>query len=337
MVSGFTTGINPGVATNTQKGYDAIVAHANCTNANSTLECLRNAPMSAIYPFEATVGSWMPVIDGDFIRRAPSYELANGNVVKVPILLGANSDEGLYFSWLLAPVFNNFSTTNDIINAMHYAFPNLRNSTIDAILSVYPEGDLFPPYSVPTDYPWCTAMAAANLPCGNQYRRAAAILGDVIFHSGRRLMAESWAKFGLNAYSFRFDTAPTTFPIVYWNNLGPGFAEHGTELAYEFGLPGGYTSPPRFYPPVRNVSSHLAISHAMVSKWIAFTHDGDPNSFSCEYKLIFLTLHTRYYYTTMHYTTLHKQPTPQTHPRKQHAPNNLPIIIGKTIMITKYI
>jgi len=283
MVSGFTTGINPGLASDTQKGYDAIVANANCTNAISTLECLRTAPLSAIYPFENTAGTWRPVIDGDIIRRAPFYELVNGNVVRVPILLGENSDEGLFLSWTLAPFVNGFNTTSDVVNSMRFAFPGLRNTTIDAILATYPEEGPAPPYSVPIDYPWCAAMAQAKLPCGNQYRRAAAFLGDIVFHSGRRLMADAWDKFGLDAYSFRFDTAPTTFPIVYWNNLGPGFAEHGTELAYEFGLPAGYTSPPRFYPPVRNVSSHIAVSHAMVSKWVAFAYTGDPNSFSCRY------------------------------------------------------
>ncbi len=121
-------------------------------------------------------------------------------------------------------------------------------------------------------------MAEANLPCGSQYRRAAGIFGDYFAHASRRYMSQLWTQQGLDAYSFRFDTYSSALPIQNWIGLGPGFANHGTELAYEMGLPGGFTTSINFYPPVKNVSTHIHLSREMNKRWIAFAHSLDPNS-----------------------------------------------------------
>ena len=60
--------------------------------------------------------------------------------------------------------------------------------------------------------------------------------------------------------------------------MGPGFTLHGAELACELGLSAGFITPIDFYPPVLNVSSYIAVSHAIVSKWVSFAHSGDPNA-----------------------------------------------------------
>jgi len=39
-------------------------------------------------------GAWNPVVDGDFIQRFASIQLKEGAFVKVPIIDGANTDEG---------------------------------------------------------------------------------------------------------------------------------------------------------------------------------------------------------------------------------------------------
>ena len=283
LVSGFETGGGSQRALVNQKGYDAIVAKTDCSNATDSLACLRSAPLEAMYSTETTVGnSWAPVIDGDFIRDYPPVELISGNVARVPVILGSNSDEGLFVQTLLPSVPNTTAETASMLSAL---FPTLPNDTVNALLDAYPEGAPAPPYSLPASFPWCESLTATtNLSCGAQYRRSAAILGDWFSHSSRRFMASQWARLNLTAYSFRFDTAPTSIPIVNWIGLGPGFATHGSELAYEFRLPGGFTTSIDFYPPVKNGSTHLYLSRAIVSKWIAFATTGDPNSITRKFR-----------------------------------------------------
>ena len=276
MASGFMTGVHPGFATDKQAGYDLIVQNANCSGAVDTLACLRAAPLSAIWPFEDTTGTtWSPVIDGTFLRRAPVSEVENGNVARVPILLGSNSDEGLFVASL---VNTTVSTPAALTALLQSVFSGTYNSTINSLLTLYPDVGPEPPYVLSSDYPWCDAMAMIHLNCGAEWRRFAAIIGDWFAHASRRYLSTQWARLGLPTYSYRFDTDPTAIPLVYWVGLGPGFALHGAELAYEFGLPAGFTTPIDFYPPVLNVSSHIAVSHAMVSKWVSFAHSGDPNA-----------------------------------------------------------
>jgi len=310
LVSGFTTGQNPKVsASQLEDGYQSVVEHAHCAAADDTLACLRSAPLENIYPgvLGGSPTTFGTVIDGDFIQQEPARELASGHVTRVPIILGGDSDEGLFVANTLG-VFPN--TTAELQSILHAGLPGLTNDTIEKLLDLYPLGAPAPPYSLPPDYAWCQAMAAAGLGCGTQYRRMASILGDYLNDAPRRYMAKGWASLGLETFSFRFDTDPTSIPIVYWNSLGtqvytlqslstiptkafafaghlltfgqpkigPGFALHGAELAYQFGLPPGFTTSIDFYPPVKPVQPHIDVSHAIVSKWVSFAHSLDPNA-----------------------------------------------------------
>lgn len=48
--------------------------------------------------FKAGSNLWNPTLDGDFVARYGSEQLADGSFVHVPIISGANSDEGTAFS-----------------------------------------------------------------------------------------------------------------------------------------------------------------------------------------------------------------------------------------------
>ena len=284
LVSGFTTGSYVGLNSinRTQPAYDALVSSTGCTDAADTVDCLRSVPLSSIYDIEDTLSvSWGPVIDGDFLQQPPAYAIADGKCARVPIILGSNSDEGLF----MVNAANYFpNTTDELAGLIAEYFGLLSHDTIQKLLDTTPEGASVPPYSLAPDFPWCAAMAEANLSCGSQYRRAAALLGDYFAHASRRYMSQLWSQQGLDTYSFRFDTDPTALPITYWVGLGPGFAVHGAELAYEMGLPGGFTTSIDFYPPVKNVSTHIRLSHEMNKRWIAFAHSLDPNLVKCMWK-----------------------------------------------------
>ena len=70
-----------------------------CGNTLDTLECLRYAPYEKVNAFfNSTGGSgWNPIVDGDFIQRWGSLQLEDGDFVRVPIISGANTDEGTAF------------------------------------------------------------------------------------------------------------------------------------------------------------------------------------------------------------------------------------------------
>jgi len=80
--------------------YDALLANVSCTQAIDTLDCLRHVPFAGLNAAlnNTNAGSWNPTVDGDFIQRATSIQLAEGDFVHVPIISGANSDEGTAFS-----------------------------------------------------------------------------------------------------------------------------------------------------------------------------------------------------------------------------------------------
>jgi carboxylesterase type B len=286
-VSGFATGAALPKTDEMQAGFDKLVGMANCTMAEDKLECLRGTSLYNLYPIEGSIGvEWGPVIDGDFLQRPPAWEIRDGNCVRVPLLLGSNSDEGL-IKVAASGYFPN--RTNETTVLLETSFPLLQRSVIKQLLDLYPEDGKreAPPYSLSPDFAWCQAMNAVGLPCGSQYRRSAAMLGDYVSHAPRRYMAQLWSRLGLPTYSFHFKAATTGIPIQYFYGLGPGFANHGAELAYEMGLPGGISTPIQFYLPVKNVSGHIALSKEMNRRWIAFVSRKDPNELTGMYRYEF--------------------------------------------------
>lgn len=83
-----------------QPRYDAIVAAAGCGNCTDSLQCLRDLPFFVLNSILNTTefnSMWNPAVDGDIIARLGSEQLADGSFVHVPIITGANSDEGTAF------------------------------------------------------------------------------------------------------------------------------------------------------------------------------------------------------------------------------------------------
>ena len=76
--------------------YNGVVKAAGCWDAIDNLDCLRHVPFVKLNNIfnTSTSSDWQPIVDGDFIARWASIQLAEGDFVKVPILDGANTDEG---------------------------------------------------------------------------------------------------------------------------------------------------------------------------------------------------------------------------------------------------
>ncbi|KAI9147654.1 Lipase 2 [Paramyrothecium foliicola] len=264
--------------------YNETLYRTNCTDAENTLECLRKAPVEAVAAAGVTAPAlaiW-PMIDGDFISEPPTTQLQNGRFSrKIKLIIGANSDEGLAAAGGFAAAAE---TDADVANGLRLAFPGARQSVIDQVLEAYPVDGPSPPYALPPDFPFCEAMRKADLPCTAQYRRMAAILGDLVQAGARRNFAEQWTAKGGTAYSYRFDTDPTALPIqpLTENKLAPGFSTHSAEIAYFFELPSDYDML-KYNPTIVNVSSHRDLARGITAGLGSFIVAGDPNRFKVPY------------------------------------------------------
>jgi len=114
-----------------QPYYDAIVLNTNCSNAIDTLSCIRGLPFATLNAAFNTTNSsaWFPIVgksgfdvlyrraliwitDGDILARYSSVQLKEGAFVHVPIISGANTDEGVSFG--LAGINTTAQFTNAI-------------------------------------------------------------------------------------------------------------------------------------------------------------------------------------------------------------------------------
>jgi carboxylesterase type B len=217
--------------------------------------------------------NFQPMLDGDFVRNSPSvaYNHKPALVAPVDILIGCNTDEGMSEA-LGAQIA--IDTSQEFAAVLTAAF-GFSPDMVQDILTLWPEDAQYPPYSEPMSIDWPALTAALGIKSGNQTRRIYGFINDYAMHAGRRLTAQSWPKLtGKKAYSFRWDTDPTRLPLVYTPGLGVGFAEHGAELSFEFGLPYVSGSP---YPPIPDVPAMRNVSYAMQVHFISFANYGDPN------------------------------------------------------------
>ncbi|KAG9036147.1 hypothetical protein FRB95_009721 [Tulasnella sp. JGI-2019a] len=91
-----------------QKEYNMLVDRVGCSASNDTLQCLREVPYKALRDFMLTTPgifeytslalTWIPRIDGNFIKRAPTHSVKDGQVAKIPFVTGNTLDEATVFS-----------------------------------------------------------------------------------------------------------------------------------------------------------------------------------------------------------------------------------------------
>ncbi|EAQ83708.1 hypothetical protein CHGG_10112 [Chaetomium globosum CBS 148.51] len=261
------------------QGYRRILNETGCFNATDTIACLREAPLDVVYNAAAstpTQPTWWPTIDGEFLTHPPSLQLAAGNFPhNITLLLGTNDDEGFALSNLLGAATE---TEPELLTLLQTIFPHAHPTTLTTLLTTYPSTAPAPPYALPlTSTPeFCAAVHATNSPCGAQYRRLSSILGDFALIHGRRDVATAWAAAGQTAYTWRFSTWPTSFPIDTALESRPGFAGHGAEYAYFFRFPREY----ELYgnnPRVAEGEAHRRLMELVSTRVIAFVYGGDPN------------------------------------------------------------
>ncbi|KAI4929265.1 uncharacterized protein J4E92_004929 [Alternaria infectoria] len=241
--------------------YDNIVDKANCTDEVDTLACLRTLPYEAIFPLLAAPSQgpgWYPIVDGDIIPAYPTELLASGRFAHIPHLYGTNSDEGTDN----APAGGVINTDEDLYaflaNSTGFDFPD---AVIKRIMELYPND---PTIGIPLNTG--VELFAEQ---GLQYKRIAAIMGDVFYHATRLADARAYSKYS-PTYIYRFNTLPWQNSNTASEGGNPraykGVA-HFTEVAFVF-------ANPNFYGPW---VEYKKLAEQVSAQWIRFVATGDPN------------------------------------------------------------
>ncbi|KAL7953244.1 carboxylesterase [Trichoderma compactum] len=239
MESGSIVPTEPTDSTKAQIIHDKVVDSAGCSTSNDTLACLRSldfntfllatesVPISSSYNSIAL--SYLPRPDGTVLPDSPEILASKGQFAKVPLLLGDQEDEGTLFS-----VYQlNLTSTQDLEEYLgSLYFQQATVSQIQDLVATYPDdpsaGSPFRTGPLNNIYP--------------QYKRLAAILGDVIFTLRRRSLLETvdqiapsvptWSFIASYLYGTPFlGTFHTTSQITAFG-LVPGYASAVTQEFY---------------------------------------------------------------------------------------------------------
>ncbi|KAH7020253.1 Alpha/Beta hydrolase protein [Ilyonectria destructans] len=265
--------------------YNALVGNvtscASLVGSGEALACLRTAPFDEInYALNVSgVSPWPPVLDKDFIADYPTNQLAKGRFPKIPLLVGANSDEGSAFGTGRGPNGGGVNTDEEMRDAIAAGLPeDVKTHTgksmdelIDELMELYPNDQTV---GIPSLKTWPYTIEANDSyaqSLGFQYRRTGALFGDFSMQYQRRRSNIAWAKHGVPSYVYRFDVTVNGVPdfvgathfqevaFVFRNLNGDGYATN----------PFGGTEP---YP-----AKAKALSKIISTAWINFVTGLDPN------------------------------------------------------------
>ncbi|KAI1312073.1 lipase [Xylaria venustula] len=250
LESGGPTGAQVESLTWYNTAVENLTRTVGCWGVTDQLACLREVDSATLFAAHPSV-VWNPLLDGDFLTGYPSQLMQEDKYIKVPILIGANTDEGFSISGTL-------NTDEDIFNAIFYwRSYALTPPTVRRLLELYPDDPCHePPYAITN----CTR----DLSKGYMWRRATAIGADLVMISGRRRMAELYTGAGLPVYSYRFDQRP-------WNADEWDGVKHFANVAYSFQNISGLLGPSPEY------DSHVQLARSIGQAYVGFVYHLDPN------------------------------------------------------------
>jgi carboxylesterase type B len=167
-----------------QAVYDQVVSAAGCSGSADTLACLRtvdytkflNAVNSVpgILSYNSVALSYLPRPDGVVLTESPELLIEQGKYAKVPFIVGDQEDEGTLFSLTQS----NITTTKDIVNYLSTIFfHDATIAQVQQLVNIYPDDPS-------AGSPFNTGLLYNIYP---QYKRLAALLGDLTFTITRRV------------------------------------------------------------------------------------------------------------------------------------------------------
>ncbi|MFC6063899.1 carboxylesterase/lipase family protein [Streptomyces ochraceiscleroticus] len=230
----------------TRRAADAdgtsFAASVGCKDPATATACLRRKPAKDILAAQAG-HDWGPVTGGSFLPEQPAAAFASGRYAKVPVINGANRDEGTLFA------FGSYDAQGTPLTAEQYP-QALRTAygpeTGEKALARYPLAD----------YPTPTLAYAATV--GDQLMACPAL----------RLDDRLGARTPVYAYEFADRTSP---PFESLRNLGTDFpfgATHVNEVQYLF-RHFGHDAPLN--------AEQRVLARQMTAYWTAFIRTGTPH------------------------------------------------------------
>ncbi|KAJ7131214.1 esterase 1 [Mycena epipterygia] len=234
-----------------------VASCASTAKSRSTFGCLQTANTTEIFQGLSAAMTdaneefpWDPVIDGPggIIPDLPSVLFKRGQFARLPFIAGTNLDEGTAFTPQI------INSTDEIEQSfINMTSPSVSPTTLEksvlSLLELYPD--------VPAlGSPFNTGNNTFGL--SSQYKRAAAIAGDLDFTSQRRFWIETAANAGVKTFGYLFTQPQPNGPP----SLG---VFHGSEVAFVYGAPSDTSS------------SALLISRVMVDYWVSFATSLTPN------------------------------------------------------------
>jgi carboxylesterase type B len=250
-------------AADSEKNYQTLLAATNCTDAHNTVACLRTAPFEVLNTTFAKL-PFLAVVDGTLIPEYNSIALAKGNFVKVPLLIGANMDDGKLFAGYGVNSTAEFKTF--IETATYLRTTN--EQTVDLLLDAYPYPGLNSTHGQSDD------TFEPPAPYKAQFARVARYIGDAMFTAGRRYTCEIWAQHGLPCYSYRFNTVPADTNVITL------CATHFEEVAFVFNnvIGTGMDSCSFAVTPSPREQRYRQLGQLMSRMWISFAGTHSPNN-----------------------------------------------------------
>lgn len=168
--------------------YDTVANAAGCSGANS-LACLRSVSYEVLLNATNSVPgllshtsialSYLPRPDGVHLTQSPDVLLASGKYARIPFILGSQEDEGTIFA-----LFQSYLTTTSAVASYlsDVFFHNAGLTKMKALVATYP-------YDFLEDgSPFRTGLLNNWYP---QFKRLAAILGDLTFTLSRRIVLDT--------------------------------------------------------------------------------------------------------------------------------------------------
>lgn len=235
--------------------FTRFVDDCGCSGAKNALSCLRSVDINTLQaanvpsPFpggsSSPVPEWyfLPVTDGSLITSQLYTSFLEGKFIKVPVLVGDDTDEGSIF----AP---NVSSQADISNWFKNNYPHLDASQLAEINRAYP---LMAP--IPTKSPW--------------FPSASAIYGDSTFTCPGTQIALSVAKFFSPEHIWNYRYNVQDPPLIAAGDGVP----HTSETPAIFGPTNAGSSDPATY----ETGANAGIVPIVMDYWISFVRYLDPN------------------------------------------------------------
>lgn len=233
-----------------QSKYDVLAEATGCSNSTKSLQCLRYLDYDTLNTAlnGTAASSFFPYTDGDLIQGSVYDQLEAGQFTRVPIIIGTNTDEGLFTALSLS-----IDTDADFRAAVAGYGSNV---TIPFIEAVYPD---IPAIGIPE---WWDTIPTNR---GKQTKRWAAFSGDYTFIAPRRLTCQRWAQYNVSAYCYRFNG---DLPAV----LPTSGATHWVEVAYVF-----YNLQRMGFGAQPVPKNYERLAKLVSSMWVSFFSEHDPN------------------------------------------------------------